>query len=296
MINFEEQNFDWKITMEGSQNQKQWFTIFEDKRIISIFNNHANYTFSTLNFDDVSYQFLRLKLKNKKKPTIAQAHMEERIIKEGIYQDIQVIESRTEDKDLKQSVIDLDFQQKIPISYIHLKISDDFDYYRPLVLQYLTDSVKTEKGWKYNYRTIQQNYLSSLEENTFKFKNTLTSKFRITILNHDNQALNIAKVEAKGNLYELQARMNGALGDYYLVYGNDKAYAPNYDIVNFKDKIPETLTTLNLGAEEDKRLSSSSGSPLFENQAWLWGVMLVIIVVLGWFSVKMLTAGNKTKE
>jgi hypothetical protein len=30
--------------------------------------------------------------------------------------------------------------------------------------------------------------------------------------------------------------------------------------------------------------------PLFENKIWLWAIMAVIILLLGWFSVKMMRA------
>jgi hypothetical protein len=28
--------------------------------------------------------------------------------------------------------------------------------------------------------------------------------------------------------------------------------------------------------------------PLFKNKAWLWAIMIIIILILGWFSVRML--------
>jgi len=32
--------------------------------------------------------------------------------------------------------------------------------------------------------------------------------------------------------------------------------------------------------------------PLFESNYWLWGIMFLIIVILGYFSIKMLSKNN----
>ena len=77
---------------------------------------------------------------------------------------------------------------------------------------------------------------------------------------------------------------------YFLTYGNKKAVRPHYDIERFADNIPEVLTTLELGSElriekEEGRLTE----PLFKSKKWLWAIMTVIILLLGWFSVKMIS-------
>src|SRR5690606_40823506 len=37
-LQFKEKNFDWKIRLEGSHDQQEWFTIADDYRIVSISN------------------------------------------------------------------------------------------------------------------------------------------------------------------------------------------------------------------------------------------------------------------
>ena len=64
----------------------------------------------------------------------------------------------------KKTVIDIDLKQRLPISYVKLNISDKVDYYRPFTLNYISDSVRTEKGWRYNYRTLSSGTLNSIKK------------------------------------------------------------------------------------------------------------------------------------
>lgn len=76
---------------------------------------------------------------------------------------------------------------------------------------------------------------------------------------------------------------------YYLVYGNDLAEKPHYDIDRFADKIPIALTALKLGDEQlIEKTSLQKTEPLFQNKIWLWTIMALIIVLLGWFSLIMI--------
>ena len=50
-----------------------------------------------------------------------------------------------------------------------------------------------------------------------------------------------------------------------------------------------TLTSVTIGTEAQNPVYSiKTEKPLFENKAWLWALMVVIIALLGWFSFKML--------
>jgi hypothetical protein len=62
-----------------------------------------------------------------------------------------------------------------------------------------------------------------------------------------------------------------------------------YDINRFADKVPVELTTLNLGDEQlIKKREIPLTEPLFKNKTWLWLIMGLIIIVLGWFSIRMM--------
>lgn len=286
---FAEDNFDWNLQLDGSQNQQKWFTVLDDYRILSIKNNSTNYQFTTLHFPDAKYRFFRILIKQTAQPNLKTATIASQNWTDGNYRNHPIKQTQiAEDKAKKQTVIDLDLGSSIPISYLQLQINETVDFYRPITVQYLVDSVKTEKGWKYNYRNLMKGTLTSFEKNELKFNSVTTPKLRLLIYNQDNQPLKITSFEAKGYIYELVVRFTTP-AQYYLVYGKERARKPNYDIARFQENIPTELTTLILGKEARiAKKDTITSSPLFESKWWLWGVMLLIIFLLGGASLQMM--------
>lgn len=288
-LDFAKDNFDWNLKLEGSQNQQKWFTILDNYRILSIKNNSTNYQFTTLNFPDAKYRFFRVLIKEIAETNLKSAKIAAQSWTDGVYRNYPIKHTQiAEDKAKKQTVIDLDLDSSIPISYLQLNINETIDFYRPITLQYLADSVKTQKGWKYNYRPLMKGTLTSLEKNELKFNSITTQKLRLIIYNQDNQPLKINSFEAKGYVYALVARFTTP-AQYYLVYGKERTRKPNYDIARFQENIPTELTALTLGKEERiAKKETIKPSPLFENKWWLWGVMLLVILLLGGASLQMM--------
>ena len=118
--------------------------------------------------------------------------------------------------------------------------------------------------------------------------NRTLQKLQIIIYNQDNEPLKIDEISVRGSASELVARFTEP-ANYYLTYGNSKARKPQYDISRFKDKIPESLTELELGTvRKIIKKEAPTTEPLFENKLWLWAVMLLSIIVLGGFSIQMM--------
>jgi hypothetical protein len=100
--------------------------------------------------------------------------------------------------------------------------------------------------------------------------------------------LSINTITAKGYVHELVARFTEP-ATYFLSYGNKQAIKPSYDIERFTSKIPNKLVALNVGKEQlVVKNKVFANEPLFKNKNWLWALMVIIIVVIGWFSIKMI--------
>lgn len=288
-LDFNQENFDWRITLEGSQDQNEWFTVVEDYRILSIKNSQTDFQFTKLTFPSSKYRFFRLLIDSKEIPELSVASIAQHEITDGTFRKYSVKKvNAKENNKTTQTEIDVELQLPVRVSHINIGVSDTFDYYRPVTIKYLTDSFKTEQGWKYNYSTLTSGTLNSIEKNEFQFSSTTVQKLKIFIDNHNNQPLTIDTIEVKGYIHELIARFIDQ-ASYYLTYGNKLSERPNYDIEHFTDNIPETLTTLDLGDELTiKKEEVPVTDPLFKNKTWLWAIMTVIILLLGWFSVKMI--------
>ncbi len=288
-LDFSKVNFDWRITLEGSHNQKEWFTIIRNYRILSIKNKQTDFKFTKLSFPSSKYRFFRLLINSKVKPRLKVASVTQHEITAGSLRTYKIKEINTKHhKQTKQTEVDVELQEPLRISRIKVAVSNAFDYYRPITIKYLTDSIKTEQGWRYNYSTLAYGTLNSLEKNEFKFPSTTAKKLKLFINNQDNQPLTIDTIEVRGYIYELLARFTNQ-ADYYLTYGNRNDSKPNYDIKRFTDYIPKTMTTLKLGDElKIEKSETAPTTPLFKNKTWLWAVMTLIILLLGWFSIKMI--------
>jgi len=288
-LDFIQKNFDWKVTLKGSQDNKEWFTLLKNFRILSIKNKQTDFQFTKLNFPSSKYRFVRVFIDSKEKPKLKVASIAKYNSTDGTFKKYSIKKLSTkENKQTKQTEIDIELPLPVRLSHINIGVSDTFDYYRHVTIKYLSDSLKTDRGWKYNFNTLIDGTLNSIEKNGFQFSSTTVQKLKIYIDNHDNQPLELNTIEVKGYIHELVARFTEQ-GSYYLTYGNKRAARANYDIERFRDNIPKTLTALNLNAEmtlEKEKIQVIE--PLFKNKTWLWTIMAVIILLLGWFSIKMM--------
>jgi len=288
-LDFEQDNFDWKLTLEGSQNNSEWFTIVEDYRILSIENAFSSYQFTKISFPNSKYQFYRVTVNTPEKLKLNRATLDLQKSTAAGYRNYEINTVETNNnKQTKKTTIEITLATPVPASYISLDIQNTFDYYRPIVIQYLTDSIKTEQGWKYNYRTLRTETLSSLEEEGFNFDSTILQKLKVVITNHDNEPLTVNSVKVKGYEHELVARFTEP-ATYFLAYGKSNPLRSNYDIARFENTIPKNLSGLTLkDVQTIEKVPTEITEPLFKNKMWLWAVMGLIIVVLGWFSIKMI--------
>lgn len=282
-------NFDWRLKLEGSENQQEWFTLAENYRILAIQNVHTNYHFTNILFSNAKYRYFRICIDSKIQPEITSAKISKQAFNSAQYQTYPIEkQTNTIEKQTKETIIQVELPKAVPVSYLQFAVKNTFDYYRPIKVEYLTNSVKTEKGWVYSYNTLVNSTLSSLEKREIRFENTICKRIKITIENGDNEPLAIDSLTIKGNLTTIVARFTQA-ATYYLLYGNKNATQASYDISLFQEKIPKDISTLTLGTEEEiAQAGAKKVEPLFTNKAWLWGIMLFVIALLGWFSLRMM--------
>lgn len=289
ILDFENENFDWHLTLQGSQDQQEWFTVMEDYRVMSINNDQTNFKFTTLNFPDSKYRFFRVHIHTNQKPDLKSARLIKNEKITGTLKTYAIKKMEVEqDKINKQTLLDVELLMPVRMSSIKINVKDTFDFYRPLKIEYLADSIQTQNGWKNQYNILTRGTLASVKDNTFPFESTTVKKFRVIIDNNNNHPLTIEDIEVKGFLYQLKARFVEP-AKYYLTYGNKRALKADYDISRFSSQIPDSLIVLDLGIEEKiEKKGLHQKEPLFKSKFWLWGIMILIILILGFFSVRML--------
>ena len=288
LLSFSEQNYDWKLKLEGSQDMKEWYTIVDNYRILSIKNGITDYTFGKVVFPPSKYQYFRFFIQSKVKPTLHHAK-----VFASKKSDVQLTPRAsnfkiTENKKEKTTTIDVHLSSFVPVSEIAIYTEKKVEYYRSFELKALKDSTKLASGaWTYHFGTVKSGTLSSLDDNRFSFDNTWTKQLQCIIQNHDNSPVKIDSITISGPDYHLIGRFDDKNIPYYLVYGDKRLHKPTYDIAHFT--LPDSLESLELGNKEMIKIDVVQPSPpLFENKWWLWILMLTIIVVLGGFTLKMM--------
>lgn len=291
-LKFSNKNFDGKVNLEGSHNQNQWFTILEDYRILAIHNSETNYRFEDLFFSDSKYKYYRISISSQEQPNIQSVHSNHYQSKDSLKFRTITIDKLTTKTDKKNKITTIEFslEKSLPVYAVSVNPSKIIDYNRTVTVEYLQDSTKTEKGIIKHYSYFSSGVLSSEHSTEFALSGRdlkFIKDFKITINNKDNQPLEIHSVVLKTLYFNILFSVDDYDSDYYLYYGNQNSFAPSYDAYYFNN-----VEKNNVSLSEEIAIPKKEEivqKPLFENKLWLWGIMILIIGILGYFSLKMIS-------
>lgn len=284
-LNFPEKNYDARVSIEGSTDRKEWFAIVSNKRIVSIYQDNVDYTNATVHFPDSDYPYLRIQVKTDKQLTLAGASFKYSSTKKGSPISLSDFTSTTTAEN-KQTNIRITAPYRTAVSTLTIHATHNTDFYRSYSLAYATDSMKTEKGWVQNYSTVKHGYLTSLDSNKITFEALITHELKLSINNGDNPPLTINTIEVTGPQVEIIAKLQPGQNTF-LYYGNTRLSAPQYDLVHFEEKIPKSLKSISLLNEENLQAPQHQKA-LFTQKFWLWTILIVVIGIMGYFTLQML--------
>lgn len=285
-LKFDEANYLGHVTVEGSDDRLRWFEVLKDHRIVSIDREEEDFEFSTIQFPLSSYRYLRLGVTSDVDLHFRSASFGYNRIKPGTYHDVPLTWNVKTDRKSRQSIIDIRLQHYVPVSTISVQVSNDNDFYRGFKLMYVRDSVRSDKGWIKNYQGILDGHLTSYQTTRFEFPPTLTSDLRIIVRDYDNSPLKIGRISAEGPEVNVVAYLKP--GNNFLLYDAAKVGKPVYDLTHFENQIPGSPETADLAQSVEIPVATSGDDPLFQDKAWLWSIMGVMIVGLGFFTIKMM--------
>ncbi|MBL0328994.1 MAG: hypothetical protein IPP64_06170 [Bacteroidetes bacterium] len=297
-LNVSDSNFDKQLKIEGSDDTKQWFTIKEHLRIVRFRNASEDYSYTTLNFNRSEFTYFRIKFDDDGSPRInvTEAYAFENKLIEGKYDNLKITDTKqSENKKEKTSEIIVDFSFPYLVNYITLRNSSKNDFYRNINIYGSDGTIKTEKGELESWYIITTSVFSSLEDNIIFCNNSKTKKLKLEIINYDNEPIVIDEIKAFAEQCQLVAKLPVSK-NLYLVYGKENDNSPKYDLVHFKDKIPNELSNADYGAEQIKVTLANNSEPLIKSKVWLWIAMGVVLVIIGYFALTMLKKEQSEKE
>lgn len=283
---FAEHNYFGLVTIEGSDDRTKWFDITKDQRIVAIEKDSEDYTLSSVKFPITDYRFLRVSIRSDTPLTFRKASFSHQVIQPGSFHEVPLTWHITSDRKSGTSVVDIAFHDYGPVNSLSIKIGSARDYYRSFRMEYMRDSTQTEKGWIKHYGTVYEGHLTSYAANNFTFDWTLAKEMRLVIRDRDNAPLIIDGLAVKGPDVRVVCQLQP--GNNFMLYGAAGLRPASYDLAFFQNKIPEKVATAQLGPEESIAGDEPVTRPLFENGLWLWGVMGIMIVGMGYFTVQMM--------
>lgn len=288
-LEFDEKNYFGHVTIEGCDDRIKWFEVAKDERIVSMDKAGNDYILSSLRFPLSSYRYLRVSVNSDTPLHFRNASFAYDSIRPGRYQNLPLTWKMKTDKAAGGTYVDVALNEFNPVSVLHVEVENEMDYYRPFTLEYVRDSVKSEKGWIRNYEHLFNGYLTSFEPNRFVFPVAFSKDLRLVIRDRDNAPLVIKQVSAEGPFVTVVSYLKP--GNTFVLYGSDATHKPAYDLTHFQNKIPENPAAAELGEQEEIILPEDVGGALFERSIWLWTVMVVMIGGLGFFTMKMMKGG-----
>lgn len=285
-LEFEEENYLGHVTVEGSDDRLQWFDIAKEERIASVKKEDNDYVLSSVRFPLSAYRYLRLRVDSDTPLRFRKASFAYDSVRPGNHHDVALTWRTKTDRESRHSTVDIEMNAYGPVNTLNLEIDSDMDFYRHFRLEYVRDSTQTQKGWVRLYQQIAEGYLTSFEPSTIRFPVVLTKHLRLVISDRDNPPLRIRKMSGVGPYVIITSHLKP--GDNFLFYGGGAMREPSYDLAHFRDRIPEHTAAAVLGDAEEIVIDEDDTRPLFENPVWLWSIMGVMIVGLGFFTIRMM--------
>ena len=295
-LDVNEHNFDKSLKIEGSNDGKEWFTIRERMRIVRFQNATENYSYTTLDFQDTEFSYFRIKFDDDSSPkvTVSGAYAFQDVATKGQYTQLNIEKSKqTDDKKEKRSEVIVDLSYNYILSYMSLWCENSKDFYRNINIYKSNGTYKTPKGDLESWQLINSAVLSTKESNVYQLYDAQTKKIKIEVINYDDQPITIKDIRIYGENLRLISQLPSK-GTTFIVYGKENDNAPVYDLVHFKEKIPQALTQVSYGNEQIRTEPTvEKASPLIESKTWLWAVMGAVILIIGYFALSMLRKEGK---
>jgi hypothetical protein len=281
-----------EITLKGSDDKSHWYIIKSDFPVHSDDFYEGTSQKMVFNFPGSNYEFFELTMNDKKKDPI-------QIIKVGYY-DSEVAKglytaipdpaiSQTDSIKVKKSYIRLTFDRPYEISKLEVSFTGPELFMRQCYLGLYASSHKKQVFEEFVSFTASSKFPSLCE-----FEKIKNKELTVIIENLDNPPLKVIKAKA----YQLNKYLIVSLKpheEYYIYFGNSKLQAPIYDLAYFSDSIAKSISDIRTSPIIDL-YSAGKKQNVFFNKTTVWIAIGVIILLLGWFTIRLAQDVNKEKR
>lgn len=289
-------DFRKKVEVEASDDGKSWFIIkkAEEGGVIYDYSKDFKAQNTTINYPDSTYRFLRVKIIDNGEEPI-------KLTGATIFQNVKStareityqpkLLSSTQDQEKKASIYILDLgARSVPSNSVAYK-SSDVNFNREVMI----DGSNDNKNWVFVGRDAIFYYETPKfigGKNNIDFPEANFRYLRLTILNRDNQQINLSGFTASGISRKVLFLAEPG-NQYRLYYGSRSASFPDYDLESyFKYLDDENIVNAVVGLESANEHYTGPKipeKPLTERYPNLLNLTLgFLVLILGVFVFRLL--------
>jgi len=264
------------MSLSGSQNGMKWYSIIEDVNFERHFIQDRDSFLEKISFPLSSYQFYRVIIYNRKNDPLDIISIQKRISTE-----------KPEAHNLVQNP-SMSFIRKDSSKITWLTIANpkyfhisNFGIYvkSPHFFKRQVDILKG--GFLAGNFTISSDSVFHLSLPVFN-----DSVFTVKIYNEDNPPLDITGISTAQEAEKIITYLDSGKS-YQLEMTNSDATAPHYDLINFKDRIPEKVKQINILHIGNRPALQAGNENTRFKKGWLWLSLIGVIIVLGLFTYRL---------
>ncbi len=272
-----------EITLKGSDNNKDWFIIWKGYPEKAGIYNETSGVF-TVNIPGSDYQYFEISTNDKKKDPvqITKVGYYDSSIVQGLYTEIPVKKISQKDSSNKKSYITVTFERPYEFSKMELTVSGPDLYQRSAFIGNFNESNN-----RVFFDTYQSYDLSSARPAVWETGKLKLDELVIVIENLDNKPLKIEEIKFFQLNKYLIAKLNKD-ETYFVKAGDESLHHPEYDLKYFSDSIPDSIAVLHTTGFSIQDEAKSPVSNIFFTKTVLWVVISVVILLLGFFSIRLI--------
>lgn len=280
------------LRLSGSNDNTQWYIIKDNYLISDVYSQVETSVVKIFNFPLSDYEFFKIDISDSLSPplNILKAGYYDTHSENAKYTEVQSpAVSQSDSTKTKISWIKISFAEPQLIDKISFEVKGPNYFLRDCQIGIREERILKNKRKQINFTPISDFKISSNGNNTSYLNNFRSKEFFIKIFNNDNPPLQIVSVQCCqiNHCVIAYLKKNEA---YSLVFGNEKAKTPDYDLINFKDSItsatltfPGEISPIHI-QEEDQKPERG----IFSSNTFIWISLSAVILILGFMSIKII--------
>ncbi|HEY0731290.1 MAG TPA: hypothetical protein VGD33_02630 [Chitinophagaceae bacterium] len=262
-------------SLSGSNDRNNWYIISENLLLASSAKDSTDQFLQTISFPYSKYQYLKLQIYNAKSDPV-------HIIKAGIHIDSTYTSGLPYHSNPSTS-----FKQTDTIRESILFISNPESHLTERFAFRISGSRFYKRdGYVYDNenRLLATFQVSSDRASTVNFTPNKSKQFRVVIENGDNPPLHFDAIRAEQLSRQMIAYLQPGK-QYSLLTGDSNVVAASYDLAHFTDSIPANLPVLT-HAEVIPNEAVEVRTASYKD-FWIWPFIIIMILLLGYLSFRL---------